>query len=310
VEFVLLRPKDEIRSFFNRVGLRKPNFSHTIPDRDEAGFQALSELRDYALNEVANAVAQSCDHVLSFFRALRAELAFYLGCLNLQRRLAAAGGVATFPVPVAAEEQAWTADGLYDVCLCLRIGQPVVANTVDADGATLVMVTGANRGGKSTFLRSVGLAALMMGAGMFVGAQQLRAGTRTGVFTHFKREEDDTMSSGKFDEELARVSALANDIRPRSLVLCNESFQATNELEGSEIGRQVIRALTDAGVTVVFVTHLYDLARSLYARDAGDRLFLRAERDPSGERTFRVVPGEPLPTSHGLDIYDRVFRDT
>ena len=58
----------------------------------------------------------------------------------------------------------------------------------------------------------------------------------------------------------------------------------------------------------MFVTHLYDLARSLYAPDAGDRLFLRAERDPSGERTFRVVPGEPLPTSHGIDIYDRVFR--
>ena len=308
VDLVLLRPKPSSRSLFNRIGLRKPNFSYAVPDRDEAGSRALAALRDQALNDVANAAGQSCDHVLGFFRALQSELAFYLGCLNLHRRLGAAGRGISFPVTVPAEQQTWSTEDLYDVCLCLRTTAPIVGNTVDADGASLVMVTGANRGGKSTFLRSVGLAALMTGAGMFVGARQLRAATRTGVFTHFIREEDEGMSSGKFDEELARMSALARDIRPHSLVLCNESFQATNELEGSEIGRQVIRALTDAGVTVVFVTHLYDLAQSLYAPETrGDRLFLRAERDVGGERTFRVVPGEPLPTSYGVDLYDRMF---
>jgi DNA mismatch repair ATPase MutS len=47
----------------------------------------------------------------------------------------------------------------------------VVGNTVDLDGKSLVIVTGANQGGKSTFLRSVGLAQLMMQAGMYVGAE-------------------------------------------------------------------------------------------------------------------------------------------
>ena len=70
-DFVLRRPKQENKSFFNRVGLRKPNFSHTIADRDEAGLHALAELRDRALNEAGNAAAQSCDHVLSFFHAVQ-----------------------------------------------------------------------------------------------------------------------------------------------------------------------------------------------------------------------------------------------
>jgi DNA mismatch repair ATPase MutS len=51
------------------------------------------------------------------------------------------------------------------------------------------------------------------------------------------------MVSGRLDEELSRMSALADHIRPASLVLFNESFAATNEREGSEIGRQVVRAL-------------------------------------------------------------------
>ncbi|WP_240977948.1 hypothetical protein [Planctomonas sp. JC2975] len=98
------------------------------------------------------------------------------------------------------------------------------------------MVTGANRGGKSTFLRSVGLAQLMMQAGMFVPARSLSATIVSGVFTHFKREEDTALASGKFDEELARMRDIVGQIQPRALILFNESFAATNEREGAEVG--------------------------------------------------------------------------
>ena len=65
----------------------------------------------------------------------------------------------------------------------------------------------------------------------------------SGIFTHFIREEDATMMSGRLDEELRRMSAIADQISPHCLMLFNESFAATNEREGSEIGRQVVRAL-------------------------------------------------------------------
>ena len=64
---------------------------------------------------------------------------------------------------------------LSDVCLALRAENPVVGNDVNADGKSLVIITGANSGGKSTFLRSVGLAQLMMQCGMFVAAVAYRA---------------------------------------------------------------------------------------------------------------------------------------
>jgi len=146
-----------------------------------------------------------------------------------------------------------------------------------------------------------------MQAGMFVAADSFAASVSTGVFTHFKREEDVTMEMGKLDEELDRISVIAGQITPGCLLLCNESFASTNEREGSEIARQVIRALTEAGIRIIFVTHLYDLAERYFAHHDPATLFLRAERQPDGRRTFRLPAGEPLPTSYGQDLYRQVF---
>jgi DNA mismatch repair ATPase MutS len=147
----------------------------------------------------------------------------------------------------------------------------------------------------------------MMQAGMFVCAEYFSASTCHGLFTHFKREEDAALRSGKLDEELARMNGIAGHLKPGSMVLFNESFAATNEREGSSISRDIIRALTEAGVRVLFVTHLYDLAHSLFDRGPPDALFLQAERQADGTRTFRLQPGEPTRTSYGEDLYTRVF---
>jgi hypothetical protein len=285
----------------------RAGYTFVLPDRDEAGMRTLSDLNSRGLNGTANALAQSVDHIRSFFQLLRAELGFYLGCLNLRDRLTASGEPVCFPVPAGPRQVRLSARGLYDPCLALHLDAGVVGNDVDADGKRLIMITGANQGGKSTFLRSVGLAQLMTQAGMFVAAESFTATTSTGVFTHFKREEDATMERGKLDEELARMSGIAGQLTPGGLLLCNESFASTNEREGAEIARQIIRALTEAGIRVVFVTHLYDLAQGCFAADDGTSLFLRAERQPDGHRTFRLRPGEPLPTSHGQDLYRQVF---
>jgi hypothetical protein len=283
------------------------SYSFTIPPRDENGFQALDEIQGRGINLVANSVAQSADHVKSFFSMLRLELAFYLGCLNLHDTLAGKGEPVCFPEPLPADQLALTAQGIYDVCLTLHLETQVTGNDVSADGKSLVMITGANQGGKSTLLRSIGLAHLMMQAGMFTGARSFRAGVCDGVFTHYKREEDAAMTGGKLDEELSRMSTIADQITRHSILLCNESFASTNEREGSEIARQVIKAMRARQIKVVFVTHMYDLAHSCYAQQPGDALFLRAGRQPDGQRTFKLTEGEPLPTSYGQDSYQRIF---
>jgi DNA mismatch repair ATPase MutS len=300
-------PREERWTKRLSLGKRPASFSFTIPPRDDSGFRALEEIRGRGLNLVANAVAQAADHVKSFFAMLRLELAFYLGCLNLHARLDEKGEPTCFPEPLAAGRPALTAQGLYDVCLALHLHDRVVGNEVHADGKSLLMLTGANQGGKSTLLRGLGLAQLMLQCGMFVGAHAFRASTCTGVFTHYKREEDATMERGKLDEELRRMSEIVDRITPDSLLLCNESFASTNEREGSEIARQVVRAMLDKQIKVFVVTHMYDLARSFHAQQLDTALFLRAERQADGRRTFKLIEREPQPTSYGEDSYRRVF---
>jgi DNA mismatch repair ATPase MutS len=143
------------------------------------------------------------------------------------------------------------------------MNKAVVDNDVDGNDKNLAVITGANQGGKSTFLRSVGLAQVMMQSGLFVGAEAFRANIARGVFTHYKREEDTSMTSGKFDEELSRMNALSDILHPHALILFNESFASTNEREGSEITRQIVTALLDSGLKVFFVTHLYPFAHAM-----------------------------------------------
>jgi MutS domain V len=287
----------------------RSGYTLRISDRDESGHQALAELRGRAINLAANALAQSTDHILSFFTMLRAELGFYIGCLNVRDVLDGRHEPLCRPVPLAAGGAvALSFRGLYDVCLSLRLpGARAVGNDADACGKTQVVITGANQGGKSTFLRSVGLAQLMMQCGMFVAAESFSGTLASGVFTHYRREEDAGMESGKLDEELSRMSDIADRVTPGGIVLFNESFASTNEREGSAIARQIVGALVESGVRVFLVTHFFDLAYGLYAQGCATTLFLRAERRADGRRTFRLIEGEPLPTSYGRDLYEQIF---
>ena len=276
---------------------------------NDRGARALSELTNRGIHLAANALAQSCDHILSFFTMLRTELALYMGCLNLHGQLSQLEEPICLPLPGTLSERKRRCRGLYDVCLALRMSQKVVGNDIDADQKDLVIITGANQGGKSTFLRSIGLSQLMMQCGMFAPAEFFSANICDSLFTHYKREEDTSMTSGKFDEELSRMSDIADHITPNSMVLFNESFAATNGREGAEIARQIVSALLEKQIEVSFVTHSYEFAHGIYEKQMGNALFLRAERQPDGRRTFKLIEGEPLQTSYGADLLSKDFRN-
>ena len=171
----------------------------------------------------------------------------------------------------------------------------------------VVTIIGASGSGKSTFLRCLNLLETPDAGHIWFHGQDLTAERCNGLFTHYKREEDASLTSGKLDEELARLSDIADWIHPGGLLLSNESFASTNEREGSELARQAVEALRERGIKVVAVTHLFDFAHRLAARQRPDTLFLRAERQDDGSRTFKLVPGEPLSTSFGQDLYQQVF---
>jgi hypothetical protein len=306
--YVLRKPHRD-RGWIARLLGQSEGYRYYLPPRDEAGAQALSTLRARGVNLVANALAQSMDHISSFLQMLRTELAFYVGCLNLYEHLEKLGVPVCFPAPADLGEQILSFSGLYDVCLAISMKPKPVANDLNSAGKNLIVITGANSGGKSTFLRSLGLAQLMMQSGMFVPASAFSAEVRNGLITHFKREEDVAMESGKLDEELSRMDEIVKRLRPDSMIFMNESFAATNEREGSEIATQITNALIEKGIKVCYVTHLYEFAHRLHEKKLPNAMFLRAERRPDGTRTFRLIEGGPLQTSYGEDLYEQVLGE-
>jgi DNA mismatch repair ATPase MutS len=286
------------------------HYTFEVDPRDEAGGQVVAQMRANALTAVAEALRQSVDNVLGFFNSLKTELAFYVGCLNLYNELRRLGEPTCFPTPLLNTDDAeYYFSELYDPSLALTMNAKVVGNTHRFTGKRLFVVTGANRGGKTTFLRSVGQAQLLMQAGCFAPAEKYVAPIMSAVYTHFKREEDPSGRVGKLEEELRRMSAIVDNLKRKGLMLFNESFSSTNSREGSEIARQVVKALLKLGFHVFYVSHLYEF--SVWAqREPGNTVFLVAQRKEDGTRTFRIIVGEPEQTSHAQDLYNQVFNTT
>jgi len=98
----LRKPNIKDKNWIRRImGPKTPSYAFSIDARDEAGTRALGKLRDRGINFAANALAQSADHVESFFRILKNEVGFYIACLNLREKLASIGEAVCFPAPSA-----------------------------------------------------------------------------------------------------------------------------------------------------------------------------------------------------------------
>ena len=310
VGYQLCKPPSQDESWIRRLlPNRSPTYSFSIHPRDDHGLKVLANIRDMGLERVAVAVSKAADHIEGFFKTLREELAFYLGCLHLYREICTMEAPATFPTPLPLQgEEGFLAEDLYDLSLALTMGKRGVGNEVKAQGIKLVIISGPNRGGKTTFLRSVGQAQLMMQCGMFVPARTFTSRICRGLFTHFTREEDRALERGKLDEELERMSTIVDSLNSNSMVLLNESFSSTNEAEESELAKEIVGAMVERGVRVFFVTHFYEFSRESMEKEKGKVLFLRAERLPNGRRTFKIKKGEPLETNFGMDLYRRIFQ--
>lgn len=251
---------------------------------------------------------------LDFFAEFYYEACFYRGCSNLIKRFREWD----FPlcVPEAADpgEHGTSFRGLYDLSLAIYTQRRPIPNDLEAD-ADLFIISGANQGGKSTWLRSVGCAQLFFQCGMLVPAVSWKSRLYQDIFTHFGRKEDKIMNSGRFDEELRRMDQIIECMAPNSLLLMNESFASTTEPEGALILRNITDALYELSVTVFTVTHLFEYTQQMYALTQEEtaagkhprRMFLSAERLDDAHRTRRIYPSEPSPTSYGLDLFEELL---
>ena len=202
------------------------------------------------------------------------------------------------------------AEGFYNLRLTMvETPERTVRNDLTFDGIHRVyLLTGANRGGKTTVTQAAGQLFLLAQAGVYVPADRFVYAPADGVFTHFPADEDKTLDLGRLGEECRRFRELFAQCTERSLLLLNESFSTTSFEEGCYIATDAIRALLCRRTLVIYNTHMHKLARDLTEEQpeaGGARPWSLIVRSEGKERSFRLEAAPPEGSSYAKDIAEK-----
>lgn len=283
----------------------------------------LQALLEQAVEPVGRALEQYVSLHVREFAVLEAELAYLLSGAALVDRLRRAGLPICCPEIAPMQERTASLEDAYNVSLALRVlrdqeetGQiGIVTNdiTFDATGGRVWVLTGPNRGGKTTYVRAIGLIQLLFQAGLYVPAARARLSPVDGIYTHFPAQESAAPGKGRLDEEAERLAEIFHEATPASLLLLNEVLSGTSTVEALGLARDALRGLHLLGARAVYVTHLHELATyadeiNLTTEGDGTVGSLVAEVGGDGSahrRTFRVRPGAPQGVSYASEIAEQ-----
>ena len=139
-----------------------------------------------------------------------------------------------------------------------------VPNDVDLSGSSnqILIITGANMAGKSTYMRAAALICIMAQAGSFVPARHASIGIIDRIFTRVGAFDDLASGQSTFFVEMLELSNILNNITPGSLVILDEIGRGTSTADGCSIARAVLEYLHGkgaAGPKTLFATHFHEL---------------------------------------------------
>ena len=187
------------------------------------------------------------------------------------------------------------------LAVSLKNSEELVPNDLDFDPAhTVYILTGANRGGKTTVTQAVGLLYAFAQGGSFVPARIFEYKPVDAIYTHFPADEDKTIDYGRLGEECVRFKELYAASTKESLLLLNESFATTSFEEGYYIARDSVKAILKKQTRTIYNTHMHNLAMNL--SDGASSLIVKAD---GGKRSFKVEVAPPEGNSYAKDIAEK-----
>lgn len=239
------------------------------------------------------------------------ELIFYIRWASLIRKIQGLKLPICKPQVVPTEQRVLQTDGLYNLKLAIKAvnGEKldIVTNSLDFnDERRIYIMTGPNRGGKTTFTQAVGLMYLLAQHGIFVPASEFWFSPCDTIYTHFPADENKTVDLGRLGEESVRLSEIMQNSTENTLVLMNETLATTNVEEGVYLARDIVKFMCYLGVRAIYNTHMHDLARNLEAFNSNSEIKSRAESlvtgIENGQRSFHVQILPPQNASYARDI--------
>jgi DNA mismatch repair ATPase MutS len=244
-------------------------------------------------------------------RRVSQELQFYLAFGDYIRPVRAAGLSFCYP-EVSAGSKDVRAAGTFDLALAHKLSAgrtPVVTNDFRLDGPErIIVVTGPNQGGKTTFARTFGQLHHLAAVGCPVPGSAARLFLPDRLFTHFEREEDLAAMSGKLEDDLIRIGDILRAATGASIVILNEIFTSTTVYDARFLGTKLLTKVMRLDALCVYVTFVDDLA------SLGEQIVSMMSTIVPGnpaERTYKVVRKPADGLAHALAIaekYDLTYQ--
>ena len=197
--------------------------------------------------------------------------------------------------------------GFYNFKLALSLKDPgelVVNDLVFDDAHTIYILTGANRGGKTTATQGVGLLFALAQGGVYVPADSFVFAPVDCIYTHFPADEDKTLDLGRLGEECVRFKEIFTAVTGDSLILMNETFSTTSFEEGYYIACDSVKALLTKNVRTIYNTHMHKLGIDAeeFSKNNKAKASSLIVKSDGGKRSFKLEVAPPEGSSYAADI--------
>ncbi len=232
----------------------------------------------------------------------RGELAFYLELSEIFEKLRANGIPVTYPE--ISDTRQITVKNAYDITLLAKHEYHIVPNDIlFSEKEPFYYLTGANGGGKTTYLRAVGAVVIFFLNGCPLACESASLYPLKNVYTHFPRDERFD-SGGRFQNENALVNEILESEKGNSLVLLNETYSATSEELAVPLTIALAERLYKSGSFGIYITHQHGVGET-------DIPFLNVvvDHDDSNRRTYKISRQQGNLGSMALDILKKYKLD-
>lgn len=281
----------------------------TIPQEN---LNELEKIIEPAMKQLLTFMDTFNNSLLDLFESFKEELLFYRYGLTIKDWLSKEGYPVSQPVFVNPMEDL-EIHGLYNMNLAYRMketGEKMVFNELMIGAEREVVLTGANRGGKTTFTQAIGQCYWLGQLGLYTPSKSASMPVIDGLYVHFPSEEKETVMYGRLGEECQRFYEIYKSMTPESLLLMNESFSGTSHTESLTIAKAAMSSLLKKGSRCLYNTHLHELAIEVHEKGClmeEDQPYLPGYKNlisgsADSPNSFWIREGEPLGKSYAKEI--------